>query len=90
MIIGGVAASLQGQARATEDVDASILLDESSLTRFMKMAAAEGLRPRIADAVAFARRSAVLLPLKLRPPSQHGYEKMARWQQGMPAIIISL
>jgi hypothetical protein len=61
MIIGGVAASLQGQARATEDVDAAILLDESSLTRFMKMAVAEGFRPRIADAVAFARRSAVLL-----------------------------
>ena len=60
-IIGGVAASLQGQARATEDVDALLRLDESSLDHFLDMAIAEGFRPRIPDAISFARRSAVLL-----------------------------
>lgn len=61
VIIGGVAASLQGQARATEDVDALLRLDERFLDRFLEMAMAEGFRPRISDAVPFARRSAVLL-----------------------------
>ena len=60
-IIGGVAASLQGQARATEDVDALLRLDEKSLDHFLDMAMAEGFRARIPDAVSFARRSAVLL-----------------------------
>ena len=60
-IIGGVAASLQGQARATDDVDALLRLDERSLDHFLDMAMAEGFRPRIPDAVSFARRSAVLL-----------------------------
>ena len=60
-IIGGVAASLQGQARATEDVDALLRLDERSLDHFLDMAMAEGFRPRIPDAISFARRSAALL-----------------------------
>lgn len=61
MIIGGVAASIHGQARATEDVDAAVLLDERKLNRFVELAAVEGLRPRISDAVGFAQRTAVLL-----------------------------
>ncbi len=61
MIIGAVAASLRGQARATEDVDVSVILDEAKLDRFLELACAEGLRPRRPDAIAFARRSAVLL-----------------------------
>ncbi|HJT22481.1 MAG TPA: nucleotidyltransferase [Nitrospira sp.] len=60
-IIGAVAASLLGQARATEDVDALLRLDEKSLDHFLEMAMAHGFRPRIPDAVPFARRSAVLL-----------------------------
>lgn len=60
-IIGAVAASLQGQARATEDVDALLRLDENTLNHFLEVAATQGLRPRIPDAVSFARRSAVLL-----------------------------
>lgn len=60
-IIGGVAASLQGQARATEDVDALLRLDERTLDHFLDMAMAQGFKPRIPDAVSFARRSAVLL-----------------------------
>jgi hypothetical protein len=42
-------------------VDALLRLEERSLDRFLEMAMAQGLRPRIADATAFARRSAVLL-----------------------------
>ncbi|MDF0673759.1 MAG: nucleotidyl transferase AbiEii/AbiGii toxin family protein [Nitrospira sp.] len=61
IIIGGVAASIHGQARATEDVDVAVLLDERHLNRFVKLAAVEGLYPRISDAIAFARRNAVLL-----------------------------
>jgi predicted nucleotidyltransferase len=61
MIIGAVAASLRGQARATEDVDISVVLDEDILDRFLDLARAEGLRPRIPDAIAFAKRRAVLL-----------------------------
>jgi predicted nucleotidyltransferase len=60
-IIGGVAASLQGQARATEDVDVLLRLDERTLDHFLDMAMAQGFKPRIPDAVSFARRSAVLL-----------------------------
>lgn len=60
-LIGGVAASLQGQARATEDVDALLRLDERTLDHFLEMAIAQGFTPRIPDAVSFARRSAVLL-----------------------------
>jgi hypothetical protein len=61
MIIGGVAASIHGQARATEDVDAAVLLDERRLNHFVRLAAAEGLRPRISDAIVFAQQNAVLL-----------------------------
>jgi len=42
-------------------VDALLRLDERSLDHFLDMAIAEGFRPRIPDAVSFARRSAVLL-----------------------------
>lgn len=61
IIIGGVAASLQGQARATEDVDALVRLDERLLDRFLERAKQQGLRPRIPDAVSFAKQSAILL-----------------------------
>ena len=60
-LIGGIAASLQGQARATEDVDALLRLDERTLDRFLELAIKQGFKPRIPDAVAFARRSAVIL-----------------------------
>jgi predicted nucleotidyltransferase len=61
MIIGAVAASLRGQARATEDVDVTVILDEDTLERFLDLARAEGLRPRISDALAYAKKNAVLL-----------------------------
>ena len=60
IIIGGVAASLQGQARATEDVAALVRLDERFLDRFLEIAQQQGFKPRIPDAVSFAKQSAVL------------------------------
>lgn len=61
LIIGGVAASLLGRPRFTQDVDALILLDEEHWERFLNAGARFGFTPRITDAVAFARRSRVFL-----------------------------
>lgn len=61
VIIGGVAASLLGQPRLTADADALVLLSTEELPRLVELAGAEGLQPRIDDALAFARRSRVLL-----------------------------
>ena len=61
VIIGGVAVSLLGQPRLTADADALILLSVEELPQLMELARKEGLQPRIADAVAFARRSRVVL-----------------------------
>lgn len=61
MIIGGVAASLQGHPRLTADVDATVLLDESSMDRFLQQASQHGLVSRIKNPLAFARQSAMLL-----------------------------
>ena len=61
IIIGGVAASLLGQPRMTADVDASILLEETSVESFLHQAQAEGLISRVTNPLEFAKRSAMLL-----------------------------
>ncbi len=61
IIIGGVAASLLGKPRLTADVDAVLLLSIADLPRLLKMAAEEGLTPRIDRADEFARRNRILL-----------------------------
>lgn len=61
IIIGGVAASLLGQPRLTADVDVVLLLSIADLPVLLEAAAEEGLVPRIADALDFARRHRVLL-----------------------------
>lgn len=61
LIIGGVAASLLGKPRMTQDVDALILLDADRWDEFIRVGKACGFRPRRADALGFARRSRVLL-----------------------------
>ncbi|MFO0967065.1 MAG: nucleotidyltransferase [Gemmataceae bacterium] len=61
MIIGGVAASLLGRARATRDVDALVWLAEEGWAHFLKEGEKAGLAPRIPDPLAFAFRSRVLL-----------------------------
>jgi hypothetical protein len=61
VIIGGVAASLLGTPRYTVDLDAVFLLDLDAIPRLLQEAAPLGIEPRIADAVAFAHKSRVLL-----------------------------
>lgn len=60
-IIGGIAASFLGRPRATRDVDALVLLDQSQWAQFLAAGAGFGFRARIADALAFATQSRVLL-----------------------------
>jgi hypothetical protein len=61
VIIGGVAVSLLGRPRLTADVDAMLLLSLDDVPDLVKLARAEGLQPRITDAIEFARRSRVVL-----------------------------
>ncbi|MBN2491513.1 MAG: hypothetical protein JXQ29_11750 [Planctomycetes bacterium] len=61
VVIGGVAASLLGRPRATLDVDAVVWLHEERWTIFLEAAGRHGFSPRIPDALAFAKRSRVLL-----------------------------
>jgi hypothetical protein len=61
MVIGGIAASILGRPRLTQDVDALAILPESDWHGAIDSAARFGIFPRIADALEFARRSRVLL-----------------------------
>lgn len=61
MIIGGVASSLLGQARLTIDIDATVMIDDKEVDRFLTQASAEGLSPRKMHSAEFMRRSAMLL-----------------------------
>ncbi len=61
MIIGGVAASLLGQPRLTQDVDALAILPEGEWANAVSTAARHGILPRIENPLDFARRSRVLL-----------------------------
>ncbi|VAW31089.1 hypothetical protein MNBD_CHLOROFLEXI01-4770 [hydrothermal vent metagenome] len=61
VIIGGIAVSLLGQARFTEDLDAMVLLSIEEIPHFLAMAYKEGIEPRIAQADDFARHNRVLL-----------------------------
>lgn len=61
LIIGGVAASLLGRPRMTQDIDAMIMLDASLWDDFVKTGRSFGFKPRRADALDFARRNRVLL-----------------------------
>ncbi len=61
VIIGAVAASLLGTPRFTSDLDATILIGLDDLPTLLVEASKFGIEPRIEDAVAFARRSRVLL-----------------------------
>lgn len=61
IVIGGIAASLLGEPRATADIDAVIVLSVDDLPLLIAAAQEEGLLPRITDAEIFARRNRVLL-----------------------------
>ena len=61
MIIGGVAASILGRPRLTQDVDALAILPEADWANAISTAAGHGILPRIENPLDFARRSRVLL-----------------------------
>ena len=61
MVIGGVAASVLGQPRLTQDVDALAFLPEADWANALAAGARHGILPRIDDALDFAGRSRVLL-----------------------------
>jgi len=65
-VIGGVAASLLGRPRVTKDVDLVALADDGDVPRLLSLGREHGFEPRVADAVAFAKVSRVLL-LKHEP-----------------------
>lgn len=61
VIIGGIAVGLLGRPRLTADVHAVFLLSTQDISRFVELARAEGIFPRIPDAEEFARKTRVLL-----------------------------
>lgn len=61
MIIGGVAASLLGRPRLTQDIDALAMIPENEWDGALAAGAGHGIVSRIENAVDFARRSRVLL-----------------------------
>jgi Nucleotidyl transferase of unknown function (DUF2204) len=66
MIIGGVAASVLGRPRLTQDIDALAIVPDADWADVIESAARYGIVPRIGDALEFARRSRVLLLKHLR------------------------
>jgi predicted nucleotidyltransferase len=61
VIIGGVAVSLLGIPRYTVDLDAVFLVSLDDVPRLLAEAAKQGIEPRIADPIGFARKNRVLL-----------------------------
>jgi predicted nucleotidyltransferase len=61
MIIGGVAASILGRPRATRDIDALVAVSEDHWAALLATAVDHGMAPRVADPLAFMRRTRVLL-----------------------------
>lgn len=60
-VIGGVAASLHGKPRVTKDVDVVALAEDDTWLDLVDDAKQWGLRPRIPDAIEFAKVTRVLL-----------------------------
>ncbi len=61
MCIGGIAVIAQGVRRTTTDIDVALRGEGVDLSALVRRLARHGIRPRIDDAVAFARRTQVLL-----------------------------
>ncbi len=61
MCIGGIAVIAQGVRRTTTDIDATLRAEGIDLDALIRLFARHGIRPRIANASAFARKSQVLL-----------------------------
>ena len=61
IFVGGVAVTILGRARYTEDVDVLAALEDAQLDEALACAAEFGLKPRVADAARIARERRVLL-----------------------------
>lgn len=61
MCIGGIAVIAQGVRRTTTDIDVTLRAEGVDLGALVRSLALHDIRPRVDDAVAFARRSQVLL-----------------------------
>lgn len=61
MLIGGLAVIARGVPRDTDDIDATVWAPELDLRQLLAALQEEGIRGRIEDVEAFARRSQVLL-----------------------------
>lgn len=57
VVIGGVAASLLGRPRTTQDIDVVILLAAERWRGFLENGKRYGFIPRIKDALAFAKEN---------------------------------
>ena len=60
-IIGGLAASLHGKPRVTKDVDVVAIAEQEDWSHLLDQATNWSLRPRIEDALEFAKTTRVLL-----------------------------
>jgi len=61
VIIGGIAVGFLGKPRFTADVDAMFLLSTQAIPKFIELAGAENIVPRIQNAEEFARKNRILL-----------------------------
>jgi hypothetical protein len=61
LVIGGIAVSVLGDARFTEDLDAMFLLSTKDVEKIIDEAKQEGMEPRIEKALEFAKKNRILL-----------------------------
>lgn len=61
VIIGGIAVSLLGKPRTTQDIDALILLEQDEWAKFFNLGKQFGFQARISNALQFAKKNRVLL-----------------------------
>lgn len=66
VIIGGIAVGFLGKPRFTADVDAVFLLSTTDIPKFLELAQAENIFPRIQNVEEFGRKNRILL-LKHNP-----------------------
>ena len=61
VIIGGMAVSLSGKPRTTQDIDVLASVEEKSWERFLESGTSFGFLPRMDGCIDFARKARVLL-----------------------------
>ncbi|NIR69684.1 hypothetical protein GWN15_10685 [candidate division KSB1 bacterium] len=61
VVVGGIAVSLLGRPRVTQDVDALVQLEEVNWQDFLSQGKEYNFYPRISEPLTFARKSRVLL-----------------------------